>query len=267
MQKNIHVASADKIGSSADGKPWGVWTSAFWVAAAMALFVDLFPRLELLLLKGTVVGHAIDAHFALGALNLALRWAVPILLLLLAVRIKRTPARDYFAWVAPRPGYILIAVAGGLALQVASYAVPYLAGGDLTAPGVAQYRHALSVGDPVWLPLLLSWPAVIVAPLVEESIFRGFLWRGWEASLGAKWTLILTALVFSAYHIIRVVDMETDVLNAGIILTEDFVIGLVFGWLRWRSASLLPGIVAHITYNIVPPIFDLIVGVLLVSHV
>ena len=265
MPKNIHVASADKIGSSGDGKPWGAWTSALWVAAAMALFVDLFPRFQHLLLNGTAVGHAIGAHFALGALNLALRWAVPILLLFLAVRTKRIPARDYFAWVAPRPGYILIAVAGGLALQVASYAVPYLAGGDLTAPGVAQYRHALSVGDPVWLPLLLSWPAIIAAPLVEESIFRGFLWRGWEASLGAKLTLMLTALVFSAYHIIRVVDM--DVLNAGIILTEDLALGLVFGWLRWRSASLLPGIVAHITYNIVPPIFDLIAGVLLVSHV
>ncbi len=265
MQKNIHVFSADPTGGSADGKPWGFWTTGLWVAAAMALFVDLFPRFQHLLLNGTAVGHAIGAHFALGALNLALRWAVPILLLLLAVRIKRIPARDYFAWVAPRPGYILIAVAGGLALQVASYAVPYLAGGDLTAPGVAQYRHALSVGDPVWLPLLLSWPAIIAAPLVEESIFRGFLWRGWEASLGAKLTLMLTALVFSAYHIIRVVDM--DVLNAGIILTEDLALGLVFGWLRWRSASLLPGIVAHITYNIVPPIFDLIAGVLLVSQV
>ncbi len=248
-----------------DGKPWGVWTSALWVAAAMALFVDLFPRLELLLLKGTAVGHAIDAHFALGALNLALTWAMPILLLLLAVWIKRMPARDYFAWVAPRRGYILIAVASGLALQVASYAVPYLAGGDLTAPGVAQYRHALSAGNPVWLSLLLSWPAILAAPLVEESVFRGFLWRGWEASLGARWTLLLSALVFSAYHIIRVFDM--DVLSAGIILTEDLALGLVFGWLRWRSASLLPGIVAHITYNIVPPIFDLIVGVLLVSQV
>ncbi len=111
MQKNIHVVSADPTGGSADGKPWGVWTTALWVAAAMALFVDLFPRFQHLLLNGTAVGHAIGAHFALGALNLALRWAVPILLLLLAVRIKRIPARDYFAWVAPRPGYILIAVA------------------------------------------------------------------------------------------------------------------------------------------------------------
>jgi hypothetical protein len=196
LQKDIHAVSADSTDASADGKPWGFWTTALWVAAAIALFADLFPRLELLLLKGTAVGHAIDAHFALGALNLALTWAVPILLLLLAVRIRRIPARDYFAWVAPRPGYIGIAVASGLALQVASYAVPYLAGGDLTAPGVAQYRHALSVGTPVWLPLLLAWPAIVAAPLVEESIFRGFLWRGWASSLGAKWTLILTALAF-----------------------------------------------------------------------
>jgi membrane protease YdiL (CAAX protease family) len=225
------------------------------------LFVDLFPRLELLLLKGTAVGHAIDAHFALGALNLALRWAVPILLLLLAVRIKRLPARDYFAWVAPRPGYILIALSSGLALQVASYALVYLTGGDLTAPGVAQYRHALSVGSPVWLPLLMRWPSIIAAPLVEESIFRGFLWRGWEATrLGAAGTWLLISILFAAYHIQAVTGMAP--FSAGIALFEDLLLGLLFGWLRWRSGSTLPGMAAHVAYNVIPPIATFMVGVL-----
>lgn len=243
----------------ADTERWSFWTTALWVAAAMALFVDLFPRLELLLLKGTAVGHAIDAHFALGALNLALTWAMPSLLLLLAVRIKRVPARDYFAWVAPRPGYVLIAVASGLALQAASYAVAYLGGGDLTAPGVAQYRHALSVGNPVWLPLLLSWPSFTAAPLVEESVFRGFLWRGWEATrLDAAGTWLLISFVFAAYHIQAVIGM--DPLSAGIILFEDLLLGLLVGWLRWRSGSTLPGMAAHFAYNVIPPVATFVIG-------
>lgn len=247
---------------TAERKPYGFWTTALWVAAALALFVDLFPRVEILLLKGTAAGHAIDRNLALGALNLALQWAMPILLLLIAVRLRRLTARDYFAWVAARPRALLLAVAIGLALQVVSYAIPYLAGADLTAPGVAQYRAALGAGNPLWLPLFLSWPSIVAAPLVEESIFRGFLWRGWEAALGGKWTLLLTALAFAAFHIGRAWDMNA--VSAGIVLTLDFLLGLAFGWLRWRSGSLLPGIVAHLAYNIVPPLLNFTVGALLV---
>lgn len=92
---------------------WGSWTTALWVAAALLLKDYLFPKLEHLVLNGTAIGHAIDAHLALGALNLALVWFVPILLLLAAVWMKRLPVRSYFAWVATRPRDCLARPCGG----------------------------------------------------------------------------------------------------------------------------------------------------------
>jgi hypothetical protein len=230
--------------------------------AALVLKDYLFPKFEHLVLNGTAVGHAIDAHLALGAVNLALVWLVPILLLLVAVWMKRFPVRSYFAWVATRPGIVFLALTVGAGFQLASYAIPYLAGADMTSDAIAQYRSAQAA---VWLPFFLAWPSFIAAPLVEESIFRGFLWRGWEAShLGARGTWLLSSLVFSAYHIPRVIG--TNPLQAGIILFEDLLLGLLFGWLRWRSGSTLPAMVGHFAYNVIPPVLTLMIGAMFAGH-
>lgn len=243
-------------------KTWGFWATALWVMAALVLKDYLFPKFEHLVLNGTAVGHAIDAHLALGAVNLALVWLVPILLLLVAVWMKRFPVRSYFAWVATRPGIVFLALTVGAGFQLASYAIPYLAGADMTSDAIAQYRSAQAA---VWLPFFLAWPSFIAAPLVEESIFRGFLWRGWEAShLGARGTWLLSSLVFSAYHIPRVIG--TNPLQAGIILFEDLLLGLLFGWLRWRSGSTLPAMVGHFAYNVIPPVLTLMIGAMFAGH-
>jgi hypothetical protein len=219
------------------------------------------------LLDHTAVGRAISNHLALGALNTALVWLVPILLLLVAVRIRRWPARKYFAWVAPRPGFIVPALAAGVALQLAGYAIPYLAGADMTASAVEQYRSTQNAGNPVWLPLFLSWPAYIAAPLVEESIFRGFLWRGWQSSpLGVRGTWILSSFVFAAYHIPKAIDMGLDGPSATILLSEDLLLGFLLGWLRWHAASLVPSIAAHFAYNVIPPLVTLLIGAIVVGH-
>jgi uncharacterized protein len=246
-------------------KAWGFWATALWVMAALVLKDYLFPKFEHFVLNGTAVGHAIDAHLALGAVNLALVWLVPILLLLATVWIKRLPVRSYFAWVAARPGIVLLALTAGAAFQLASYTIPYLAGADMTSDAIAQYRSEQTAGDPVWLPLFLAWPSFIAAPLVEESIFRGFLWRGWETSqLGARGTWLLSSLVFSAYHIPKVIG--TNPLQAGIILFDDLLLGLLLGWLRRRSGSTLPAMMGHFAYNVIPPVLTFIIGAMLAGH-
>jgi membrane protease YdiL (CAAX protease family) len=249
----------------AGDKAWGFWTTALWVMAALVLKDYLFPKFEHLVLNGTAVGHAIDAHLALGAVNLALVWLVPILLLLAAVWMKRLPVRSYFAWVATRPGIVLLALAAGAAFQLLTYALAYLAGADMTSDAVAQYRSAQTAGDPVWLPLFLAWSGFIAAPLVEESIFRGFLWRGWDASrLGARGTWLLSSLVFAAYHIEKAIGMGP--VNGGIMLFEVFLLGLLMGWLRWRSGSTLPGMAAHFANNVIPPVATFMIGAISVGH-
>ena len=77
----------------------------------------------------------------------------------------------------------------------------------------------------------------VLAPIVEELVFRGLIY-GWIAG---RWNpmagFIVSSLAFAAAH------FEP----AHIVLV--LPLGLLFGWLRMRTDSLLPSLVSHILNN------------------
>ncbi len=77
----------------------------------------------------------------------------------------------------------------------------------------------------------------LLAPVAEELVFRGLLY-GW---LAGRWSnlvaFLLSSLAFAAAH--------TEPLHILLVLP----LGFWFGWLRWRTGSLVPTIVAHIINN------------------
>jgi uncharacterized protein len=76
-----------------------------------------------------------------------------------------------------------------------------------------------------------------LAPLVEELVFRGLLY-GWLAGRwGTVAAWIVSSLAFAAAH----------VEPAHVILV--LPLGLLFGWLRRRTDSLWPSLVAHMVNN------------------
>ena len=75
-----------------------------------------------------------------------------------------------------------------------------------------------------------------LAPLVEELVFRGLLY-GWLSRWGTVVAWIVSSLAFAAAH------LEP----AHVILV--LPLGLWFGWLRRRTDSLWPSLVAHMTNN------------------
>lgn len=78
----------------------------------------------------------------------------------------------------------------------------------------------------------------IIVPILEELLFRGaieghLLRKGWSP----KWAIIVSALIFGLIH-----GNPAQIPFA-------FLIGLLFGWLYYRTGSLIPGIVGHIINN------------------
>jgi len=49
----------------------------------------------------------------------------------------------------------------------------------------------------IWVQLVLG---AIIAPVIEEIVFRGFLYRTWERRWGALPSAILVSLLFALYH-------------------------------------------------------------------
>jgi len=77
----------------------------------------------------------------------------------------------------------------------------------------------------------------VLAPLVEEMVFRGLLY-GWLAGLwGTTAAWLISSLCFAAAH----VEL------AHVLLV--FPLGLWLGWLRKRTDSLWPSLVAHMVNN------------------
>lgn len=89
-------------------------------------------------------------------------------------------------------------------------------------------------------PLLLFLGVGIGAPLVEEFIFRGALWRGWRASrMGLVGTLLLTSLLWAVLH----VQYPT------VIMAYIFVLGLLLGWAREKTGNLWVPVSMHMLNN------------------
>jgi membrane protease YdiL (CAAX protease family) len=72
-------------------------------------------------------------------------------------------------------------------------------------------------------------------------MFRGFLFRGWIRP-GARGVLAIAviSLLWSLMH----------VQYTWVLMVQIFMIGLILGWIRWRSGSTLLTIVLHVIVNL-----------------
>lgn len=78
----------------------------------------------------------------------------------------------------------------------------------------------------------------LLAPILEELLFRGAIQGQLQASGMRPWTAILvSSLIFGVVH-----------MNPAQIPFA-FLLGMMFGWLYYRTGSLLPGIIGHVLNN------------------
>jgi membrane protease YdiL (CAAX protease family) len=128
-----------------------------------------------------------------------------------------------------RPAHWKYPVLGAVGTLALSVAVSQL---GIQPEGVKQVTE----GVPRQLMLSLLFLALL-APVVEELVFRGLLY-GWVAGRWGSWpALIVSSLAFAGAH--------WEPSHIVLVLP----LGFLFGWLRRRTDSLLPSLVAHIVNN------------------
>lgn len=49
-------------------------------------------------------------------------------------------------------------------------------------------------------PLMFAFSTIVVAPLLEEAMFRSFLFAGWSGSIGVGWAIVLTTALWTIAH-------------------------------------------------------------------
>jgi len=84
--------------------------------------------------------------------------------------------------------------------------------------------------------------AILVAPLVEELIFRGILFAIFESQVGLRFAILITAILFGGLHV-------PEYWGAWNHMFLIFLVGLVFSLARGMSGSLAPSVFLHAGYN------------------
>jgi len=92
--------------------------------------------------------------------------------------------------------------------------------------------------------LLLGAFGILVAPLMEELLFRGFLYPALARWTGATVSLIVTASAFTLLH-----GAQLGYSWAPLLLI--FVVGLTLTITRMRTNSVATCVIVHMTYNFV----------------
>jgi membrane protease YdiL (CAAX protease family) len=143
--------------------------------------------------------------------------------------------RGYLA-LRPVPWLHLFGWLGAtLAWIVCMDGVTYLLGRPIVPPFMEQAYRTV-----VWPPLL--WMALVIgAPLLEETLFRGFLLVGLRPRIGSAGAVIVAAVAWALLHV------QYDALGISMILAT----GLLLGAARIRSASLYPPLAMHALLNFV----------------
>jgi membrane protease YdiL (CAAX protease family) len=95
-------------------------------------------------------------------------------------------------------------------------------------------------GSGVWTLIAFGLLATLWAPLVEESIFRGCLFRHVRSRVGMVLAAIITAMVFGGMHG-----------YPGLLLLPVTSLGVVFALMREWRGSLVAPMTAHLIHNAV----------------
>jgi uncharacterized protein len=151
----------------------------------------------------------------------------------IATRMSRTPFADYLAlrWTSWRN--VVIGVVS-LVVLVGCWDLLSRALGREVAPGfMGDVLKSAQADGALWL-LVIAF--CIAAPISEEFFARGFLYRGWsESRLGPAGAILLSSIAWTALH------LQYDWFFFG----EVFSIGLLFGYIRYRTGSTWLTIALH----------------------
>ncbi|SDS05840.1 hypothetical protein SAMN05444158_0868 [Bradyrhizobium canariense] len=218
---------------------WKFWGTALWgffIFAAM--FVGQLAVVAWFVLRQHgPIDIAAAIHVLGGGLTISLSviTGLPAVLaaLWLPIHLSRTSFADYLALRWTSWTNLLIGIVAMVVVVMGWDLVSRLTGREVQPGFMGDVVQSAVADGALWL-LVLAF--CVAAPITEEFFARGFLYRGWsESALGPLGAILLSSAVWTMLH------LQYDWFFLG----EVFSIGLVLGYLRYRSQSIWLTILLH----------------------
>ncbi|HBE70046.1 MAG TPA: hypothetical protein DDW52_18015, partial [Planctomycetaceae bacterium] len=93
---------------------------------------------------------------------------------------------------------------------------------------------------PLWLTLLALG---VIPGVCEECFFRGYVLGGLRQHLSPRAAIICSAIAFGLFHVVLAGGASPER------LLPSTLMGLLLGWVAWRSGSIVPSIILHAIHN------------------
>jgi membrane protease YdiL (CAAX protease family) len=143
-----------------------------------------------------------------------------------------------YAWILAFPLVLFLSQALEMAVTKIFHATQL--------PDQAAVKFLKSTFDHPLYFLLAVISIVIFAPLIEETLFRGFLQTYIRKHLGPRQAIFITSVCFSLFHY----SAGQGLGNISIILSL-FILALFLGFLYEKQGSLLSPMILHASFNTV----------------
>jgi membrane protease YdiL (CAAX protease family) len=153
---------------------------------------------------------------------------------ILVTRERQRPdflAAIHWNWPAFPAVYLLIGVVLSVALQILASRLPI----PKNLPIDTFFRTSAEV----WALTIFS---IVLAPLMEELFFRGFLYPVLERGIGLPLAVFFTSVAFALLHGSQLMFSWGPVLVI-------FLVGMVLTTVRAKTNSVGAGLLIHIAYN------------------
>lgn len=94
------------------------------------------------------------------------------------------------------------------------------------------------------VPLVWKWITLAITPAIcEELFFRGFLLSAARSRLRPWLAVLATGVLFGVFHVL----VRESLLLERLLPTA--ILGVILGWVCWRTGSIWPGILLHVLHN------------------
>jgi len=201
-----------------------------WEPVDNWIVIFLLIVLDILLLLAAYFKIGVDIFQNAGLILIQLAYLLPVLLVFTYRRVNPRVI-GFGKFDAASFGI-------GSGLLIVAYMIIIFHNLVLMLLGVnTQGEEVLNAFNGLDTPLWFIVVGVLFAPLVEEIVFRGFLFQGFRKRYGWIKGGILSSLIFGAAHLDPVAFIPTSVL------------GLVLTYTYHRTNSIWPGFLLHLMVN------------------
>ena len=224
---------------------WKFWGSLLWGVAIFLVMSAAQIATAIVILKWRSPAFSFSDLARLSSDGVAVALTViatapaALAVVWLAVRLTRGNFADYLALRPFAPGDLLLGLGFLVICALGVDLIARLAGHVIVPAFVFDTLSSASAAHA--LPLFLA-AVGLVAPLSEELTVRGFLYRGFAASrLGPAGAILFTSALWASIHV------QYDWFFIG----EVFALGVILGWMRYRSGSTWLTVILHGAYNLI----------------